>query len=88
MKTSNPRLYLSDQLLQSSPIKLPKISIYKRVLQLVIPVFAGSNEPQLWTTKDRDGNISWHAYDPVSGHSISQNSEDEMRIWLEQRYYN
>ncbi|NES97380.1 MAG: hypothetical protein F6K32_19600 [Desertifilum sp. SIO1I2] len=46
-------------------------------------------EPQLrvWHKTDRWGNTWWCAYDPLTGHSTQQASENDLRSWLEQRYY-
>lgn len=88
MKTYNTGLRFYNESLQKSEIKLPSISVFKRVLQLLVPFFYSSNEPQIWLKTDRYGSTSWYAYDPVSGHSVSRGSEAEMREWLEQRYYN
>ena len=88
IKTYNAGLRLSDESLQKSEIKLPSISVFRRVLLLFISFFYSSDEPQVWSKTDRYGNTSWYAYDPVSGYSVSRGSEAEMREWLEQRYYN
>ncbi len=45
-----------------------------------------SNEPRIWQTRDRNGNVLWNAYDPVSDRSLYYASEAEVRIWLENRY--
>ena len=39
MKTSNAGLRFSDESLQKLEIKLPSISVFKRILQAFIPVF-------------------------------------------------
>ncbi|GAB4234849.1 MAG: hypothetical protein Kow00121_62530 [Elainellaceae cyanobacterium] len=44
-------------------------------------------EPHVWQHSDRHGHITWHAYDPMTDRSYSSGSEDEMRQWLEERYY-
>jgi hypothetical protein len=88
MKTSNAGLRFSDESLQKLEIKLPSISVFKRILQAFVPFFYSGNEPQVWSKTNRYGNTSWYAYDPVSGYSVSRDSEAEMREWLEQRYYN
>jgi hypothetical protein len=88
MKTSNAGLRFSDESLQKLEIKLPSISVFKRILQAFVSFFYSGNEPQVWSKTNRYGNTSWYAYDPVSGYSVSRDSEAEMREWLEQRYYN
>ena len=44
-------------------------------------------EPKIWQSCDRSGKLWWHGYDPVTGRSICRDSEAEMRIWIEERYY-
>jgi hypothetical protein len=34
------------------------------------------------------GQLYWQAHDPVSGEFVACGSEDEMRAWIETRYYN
>lgn len=45
------------------------------------------NELRVWQKSHSDGNTEWHAYDPVTGRSICLASDAEMRIWIEQQYY-
>ncbi len=88
MKTSNSQLHFPSEFIQNHPIKLPITSSLKRIGQLFIQFFASSSEPRIWTTTERYGNTFWHVYDPVSDKSKTLRSESEMRVWLEQRYYN
>jgi hypothetical protein len=46
-----------------------------------------SNEPIVSQGRDRSGQIYWRVYDPVSDRSIRFSSEQEVRQWLEQRFY-
>jgi hypothetical protein len=47
-----------------------------------------TDSPQLrvWHTYDDQGNIWWSAYNPKTGQSIHQISEEQIRVWIEQRY--
>lgn len=54
--------------------------------QLLAILIRDMNELQIWQSSD-DGNTRWNAYDPVTGHRISVDSEAEMRAWIETRYY-
>jgi hypothetical protein len=47
-----------------------------------------SQEVKVWCTADPQGNLSWSALDPISGRSVNGLSEDQMRVWLEQRHLN
>lgn len=44
-------------------------------------------EPKIWQSRDWQGQVSWHAFDPVTQRSFWCESEAEMRCWLEERYY-
>lgn len=46
-----------------------------------------SSEPQVWQQRDRSGQTYWQVYDPETSRSASLSSEQEVRQWLEQRYY-
>lgn len=88
MKTSSSQLPASNQYLINRKIKLLIFSAFRRVSQGLIPKFIGSNELRVWQSYDRFGNNWWHAYDPVTGRHTSVNSEAELRVWIETRYYN
>jgi hypothetical protein len=45
-----------------------------------------SSEPQIWQKRDRQGNLVWRMYDPQTNQSAVFASEEEVRIWLEERY--
>ena len=44
-------------------------------------------EPHIIQKGDRFGNIYWRVYDPISNSHCSFNSEQEVRSWLDTRYY-
>ncbi|MBD1997644.1 hypothetical protein H6G00_13570 [Leptolyngbya sp. FACHB-541] len=46
-----------------------------------------SSEPQVWQTRNTAGEIVWNAYNPATGQSLDQVSEQEVRAWLEERHY-
>jgi hypothetical protein len=87
MKISNLRLDYKDVALGSRPIALPIISAFKRGLQQIIQYLNSGNELKVWTTRARDGEIRWHAYDRVSDRRVVTESEAQMRAWVEERYY-
>jgi hypothetical protein len=47
--------------------------------------FKPQNEPIFWKKRDRNGNVYWQGYDPVSNCSIEFGDEDEARMWLDLR---
>lgn len=64
------------------------ISLGLRTVWLyLIRALTYSYELQVWRKTDRHGNSYWQAFDPKTSRSTSLNSEAEMRIWIEQRYY-
>ena len=46
-----------------------------------------NSEPKIWDKKDGYGNTYFRVYDPQSDRYIYFNSEDEVRWWLDKRYY-
>jgi hypothetical protein len=66
---------------------LLRSSILPTVWQNLMNSLLNGFELQVWQTHLRNGNCSWHAYDPMTGHSACFGSEDDMRVWIEQRYY-
>lgn len=44
-------------------------------------------EPKIQSKQDFRGNSYFEVYDPVSRKSFTCGSEQEVRIWLEKRYY-
>lgn len=88
MEPSNAQLHFTRKSLQHNSIHLPVGSAFRTILQQIAQFFISSNEPRIWTTTDCYGTTSWHVYDPVRDVKASLESEDEMRAWLERRYYN
>ncbi|NER79449.1 MAG: hypothetical protein F6K42_07670 [Leptolyngbya sp. SIO1D8] len=60
----------------------------KRVGSSLLNYFSGSMEPRISVKRDRNGNASFAAYDPIDCAHHTFNSEEAVRVWLEQRYYN
>ncbi len=54
---------------------------------LFVPQLPGYPEPHIWYGPDRAGHNWWHVYDPKSGQTIELETEEEVRIWLEERFY-
>ncbi|MEB3212258.1 MAG: hypothetical protein VKL39_12930 [Leptolyngbyaceae bacterium] len=50
-------------------------------------LFMGAQEPHIWAHTDKRGNQSWYVRDPKTQYVTRLNSEDEVRIWLDDRYY-
>ncbi|NEQ22318.1 MAG: hypothetical protein F6K28_24635 [Microcoleus sp. SIO2G3] len=67
--------------------KLAFASKVSRLLQQIVTSLTKDPEPRIGTVKDSYGRTLWCVYDPITGHSARLNSETEVRIWLEERYY-
>ncbi|TVQ09423.1 MAG: hypothetical protein EA368_09490 [Leptolyngbya sp. DLM2.Bin27] len=48
--------------------------------------FTGQTEPRIWQ-RTRQGQLTWYAHDPVTNRTRQFSSEQEVRLWLEKRYY-
>jgi hypothetical protein len=44
------------------------------------------DEPHIWTSHNRHGDLRWHGYDPLTGHRLYAATENEVLVWLENRY--
>lgn len=49
--------------------------------------YSGSNEPRISRRFDRQGYPYFHIYDPIDNAHYTLSSEEAVRTWLEQRYY-
>lgn len=70
----------------STPTSNP-IAFLKTLWQGFVKTIVGRNELRVWQTSDTDGYLHWRAYDPLTGETTIRDSEDEMRVWIEQRYH-
>jgi len=59
------------------------MSLWTKFVSFLTPP---TSEPRVWCSQDDQGNCYWNAYDPLSNNSIRGVSEDNLRIWLEDRY--
>jgi hypothetical protein len=55
--------------------------------QKVKVYFQTSSEPCVWRTLDTLGRTQWHGYDPSTNTTIVSESEEDLRVWLEERHY-
>jgi len=63
------------------------LSLLNKIFKSFLAIAIDHNQLQVWQTLDRCGNTWWYACDPVTGRSTCVATEDEMRVWIEQRYY-
>lgn len=63
------------------------IAIAQTLGQILSDLLIRSSEPMISERRDYDGSRYYQVYDPVYEEIYRFASEDEVRIWLEQRYY-
>ncbi|MEW6497542.1 MAG: hypothetical protein AB1589_34330 [Cyanobacteriota bacterium] len=69
-------------------VKKPQLFLLvNSIWQYIVSVLAQGQQPRVWQSCDRFGQTWWHGYDPATGRSICRDSEDKIRVWLEERYY-
>jgi hypothetical protein len=62
-------------------------SKFGRILHRLIESIIAVNEPKIYSLKSRSGNAYWAIRDPILGHKLFFESEQEVRAWLDKRYY-
>jgi hypothetical protein len=77
---------------RSSSIQPPNLSDrltsrLQNIWQRLIGFAIGNTEIKIWKSQTSTGAQLWHIYDPAIDQSICFQSEVEVRVWLEQRYY-
>ncbi|MGA9379475.1 MAG: hypothetical protein WBV73_11970 [Phormidium sp.] len=70
-----------------SGIKSKLTMFINKICERFVTLINHASEPKVWQSSDRAGHTWWNAYDPTTGNSISLDSEAEMRMWIEERYY-
>lgn len=66
---------------------LPKLPNLGEIWQTWFSALSGNPEPRIYRKRDRYGNSYFQVYDPTTGLSSSFGTEKEVRIWLDERYY-
>ena len=61
---------------------------FRALWEGLLTLLSGRKEPKIWRKRDRAGNWYFRAFDPITGASSVMDSEQELRVWLEKRYYN
>ena len=82
------------QSIQSNLTAPPYISAVKTLRQSLSALgrslqnlFLSGHEPVIEEKRDRAGTLYWRVYDPITQNRRFFYSEDEIRVWLDQRYY-
>ncbi|HEY9640886.1 MAG TPA: hypothetical protein V6C57_10410 [Coleofasciculaceae cyanobacterium] len=64
-----------------------KLSQLNQLWNRFLNALSGQSEPTITQKFDRDGNLYFRVYDPVTRKAMSMTSEQEVRAWFDQRYY-
>lgn len=64
----------------------PLAQTLKQLGDRTMRFFTGQAEPRIWQ-RTRQGQPTWFAHDPISNRTRQFTSEQEVRLWLEKRYY-
>ncbi|MGF1567114.1 MAG: hypothetical protein ACFCVD_03405 [Nodosilinea sp.] len=55
--------------------------------QSLLAYLSGSRDPRISVRRDRQGHLRFVAYDPVDQKHHAFWSEADLRVWIDQRYY-
>ncbi len=56
------------------------------VVKSMVTALTDSSNLRVWASKDAAGQTVWNANDRITGRTIRDVSDSELRIWLEHRY--
>jgi hypothetical protein len=65
----------------------PASSLFQRFLDQLLNILSPYEQPRIRCYTTRMGEPAWTVYDPVDRSTHHFNAEEDVRIWLEQRYY-
>lgn len=63
------------------------MTIWHRFWKALGHILTQPSEPSIRQKRDRFGHNSFQVYDPMTRKYGEFSSEQEIRVWLEQRYY-
>lgn len=58
----------------------------KQIGDRTMRFFTGQTEPRIWQ-RTRQGQPTWFAHDPITNRTRQFTTEQDVRLWLEKRYY-
>lgn len=61
-------------------------AVLKQAGSTVVDFLTRGNNLRVWT-RQRNGHLIWHVYDPMTEQRQQFSSEEDLRSWLETRYY-
>ncbi len=85
----NPRDWQSPSLLErfQTRSKIWAKSLQTMGIDLVRDITAPHSDPRIKVKKGLNGQTIWQVWDPRSQETIYLSSEDQVRTWVEERYY-
>jgi hypothetical protein len=72
--------------LVQQPAGSPLAQTLKQIGDRTMRFFTGQTEPRIWQ-RTRHGQPTWFAHDPITNRTRQFTSEQDVRLWLEKRYY-
>lgn len=74
---------------ESRPVKQTSIKLpgLEQLWNSVLGMLIRSSEPKIYQKHDHNGNLYFQVYDPIAHQTSTFSSEQEVRVWLDQRYY-
>ena len=94
MRTLEQRLSYEKLELIQPPKSWATSSVIKSVRSLftqfgntVVRALTMAEEPQIWTHADTSGSLVWYVRHPLANHIARFDSEQDVRVWLEERRY-
>lgn len=80
--------YVTEISLAQKIINIPQalITIFQDAGSSLVHYLTRPNEVRIWQVSDRQGKTYWKAYDPYTNTTTYVSSENDLRVWLEQRY--
>lgn len=55
--------------------------------EIIVKVLTTDGQPKVYMKRNSLGEAYWQVYDPRTCHSVYLGSEQEVRIWLDKRFY-
>ena len=91
MKRTIPLTPIAKALGQNQLVQFKQHITWKQHLanmgHYLLNLLSGDGSPYILQQLNPEGVDRWSVYDPYSQKEHRFNSEEEVRIWLEQRYY-
>jgi hypothetical protein len=79
--------FFKDSATPTQPVKQNKLFKKNALSQVWHFLARTDSEPRIQQKFDRLGHVYWKAFDPLTRKTQFFETEDEVRRWLEQRYY-